>query len=149
MTPVARDVVVDASVSAAWVLPDETSRETEQLLSDIMDHRTRLVVPFLWEYEMLNVIRGATARKRLPEHEAKKALHLLSELPAELVSLNGESRPAVFEAALRHNLSIYDAAYWTLADARGITLFSADEDLLALKSSFPWIKPIAEYPRKL
>jgi predicted nucleic acid-binding protein len=137
-----RETVIDASVSAAWILPDETSPASEKLLRDVLEGRTRLVEPALWEYEMLNVLQGAMARHRMDEHGAKKAVHLLSQVPVEIVPMDGESRPAVLEACLRHGLSAYDAAYLVLADLRGISLLSADSDLLSLRSRFSWIKSI-------
>ncbi len=137
-----RDTVIDASVSASWFIPDEATPASEKLLKEVLEGRTRLVEPALWEYEILNVLRGAVARRRMGEHEAKKAVHLLSQVPVEIVPMDGESRTAVLEACLRHGLSAYDAAYLVLADLRGISLLSADPDLLSQRSRFTWIKPI-------
>jgi predicted nucleic acid-binding protein len=102
-------------------------------------------VPTLWHYETVNVLRSAVLRKRLSEPAAKKALHLLSEIPVEVVDPERQGRPAILEAALRHRLSAYDACYLALADARGVGLVTADSDLVALRKVFPWVVPLDEY----
>lgn len=137
-----KEVTIDASVSAAWVLPDESTPASEKLLGEVLEGRVQLVEPALWEYEMLNILKGAIARHRMDEHKAKKALHLLSQIPMETVFLDAESRSAVLEACVKHGLSAYDAAYLALADLRGISLISADKDILSLRSRFSWIKAV-------
>ena len=139
------EIVIDCSVSATWVLPDEASARSERLLAQAFDEKVRLLVPALWHYETLNLLRSAVLRKRLDEAEAKKALHFLSEIPIETVSPEHQSRPAILDAALRHGLSGYAATYLVLADARGLSLLTADSDFLALRKVFPWIIPLASY----
>ena len=51
-------LVVDCSVSAGWYLPDEFSDMGQNLLRRIMEGRDSLILPELWWYENLNVLRG-------------------------------------------------------------------------------------------
>ena len=139
------EVVIDCSVSAAWILPDELSARSEKLLARVLAGEIRLVVPTLWHYESVNLLRNAVLRRRLTEPAAKQALHLLSEIPLETVDPIQHGRSAILETALRHRLSAYDASYLALADARGIGLLTGDSDLIALRKVFPWIAPLAEY----
>jgi predicted nucleic acid-binding protein len=139
------EIVIDCSVSATWVLPGELSARAERLLAQVLDGEIRLFVPTLWHYEILNLLRSAVLRKRITEPEAKKALHLLSEIPMEVVDPALQGRPAILEAALRHRLSAYDATYLALADSRGIGLVTADSDLITLRKLYPWIVPLDEY----
>jgi predicted nucleic acid-binding protein len=139
------DIVIDCSVSAAWVLPGESSERSERVLADALDGKVGLVVPTLWHYESLNLLRSAVLRKRLGEPDAKKALHLLSQIPMTVVDPEGQGRPAILEAALRHRLSAYDASYLALADGRGIGLLTADRDLIGMRKLLPWITPLDEY----
>ena len=139
------EFVIDCSVSATWVLPDELGARSERLLAQALDGEVRLLVPTLWHYESLNLLRSAVLRNRLTEPEAKKALHLLSEIPMEVVDPNLQGRPAILEAALRHNLSAYDASYLALADSHGVGLLTADSDLITLRRLFKWILPLEEY----
>jgi predicted nucleic acid-binding protein len=90
---------------------------------------------------MLNILRGSVVRKRLPEHEAKRALHLLLDVPIKLIPLDNESRFSILEASLRFGLSVYDAAYLSLADQRGLPLLTADKKILSLITHFSWIHP--------
>ena len=48
-------VVIDASFSAAWFLPDEQSPSAEQILEEAIAGRLVLCVPSLWDYEMSNL----------------------------------------------------------------------------------------------
>lgn len=139
------ELVIDCSVSATWVLPGELSARSERLLAQALDGEVRLLVPTLWHYESLNLLRSAVLRKRLTEPEAKKALHLLSEIPMEVVDPDLQGRPVILEAALRHRLSAYDASYLALADSRGVGLLTADSDLITLRKLFKWIVPLKEY----
>ena len=141
----ATEIVIDCSVSAAWVLPGEFDAHAERLLARTLDGEIRMVVPSLWHYESLNLLRSAVLRKRLAEPEAKKALHLLSEIPMEVVDPVLQGRPAILEAALRHRLSAYDATYLALADSRGIGLVTGDSDLISLRRQYPWIVPLSGY----
>jgi predicted nucleic acid-binding protein len=139
------ELVIDCSVSATWVLPGELSARSERLLTQALDGEVRLLVPTLWHYESLNLLRSAVLRKRLTEPEAKKALHLLSEIPMEVVDPDLQGRPVILEAALRHRLSAYDASYLALADSRGVGLLTADSDLITLRRLFKWIVPLDNY----
>lgn len=124
----ARGFVVDASVSAAWVLPDEATAFTAAAL-----HATaagHVWVPVLWGLEMTNLLQSAQRRRRIGA--AKRAelaaglaalrLHVCRE-PVALVALDA--------LAAEHGLTAYDACYLELALRRRLPLATLDADLLA------------------
>lgn len=120
--------VVDASVSAAWFLPDEATAYTRAAL-----HATAIStvwVPTLWLPEMANLLHGAqrrrriTAAKRAELAAAATALRLkVCREPVSLLTLDA--------LAADHALSAYDACYLELALRRRLPLATLDQGLLA------------------
>ena len=140
-----REVVIDGSVSASWLFPDEHTKASEKLLEKALGGTLRIVVPELWRYEMLNVLRTAVVRERIGEQVAMRALTLLRSIPVEIVPAEVQGQTAILTCALRLGLSAYDAAYFSLAEGRGIDLVSADHDLLKLGRQFPWIVSVRQF----
>ncbi len=125
-------VVIDASFSAAWFLPDEQSPPAEQILEGAISGRKILCVPSLWDYEMSNLLLMAIRRKRLPAACRTEVLELLASLPIKHRdhpdSLTSER---IFDLAQTHSLSAYDAAYLELADRFRCPLITSDAKLQA------------------
>jgi predicted nucleic acid-binding protein len=124
------------------MLQDEFSGQAEAVLRKIVEGQFQLVQPELWWYETINLLRSAILRKRMTETGARKALFFLKEIPLEHVPIARENEFMVLENAIRHQLTGYDAAYFTLAQERGATLLTADRDLLALRKSYSFIAPL-------
>lgn len=124
----ARAFVVDASVSAAWFLPNEATADTEAALQATA---TREVwVPALWLLEIGNLLLSAQRRKRITADKRRELAGAAAQLrikvdrePVGIVILD--------ELASRYALSAYDAAYLELALRRRLPLATLDEALLA------------------
>ena len=61
--------VLDASVTAAWLLPDEASEHTRRLYALIRRDEVEPQAPNLWQWECVNIIANgvdAAAFRRLP-----------------------------------------------------------------------------------
>lgn len=118
-------LIVDCSVSAAWVL-GEQGLHAARMLKAVADRGA--VVPPLWRIEMVNVLRSSIRRGRIDEAHAHRALGLLQELPIEVDgSLPGASE--LLALACRHGLTAYDACYLELAMRRGLALATLDTSL--------------------
>ncbi|MBC7735024.1 MAG: type II toxin-antitoxin system VapC family toxin [Bacteriovorax sp.] len=119
----AASFVVDASVSAAWFLPDEATARTEAALQATATHN--VWVPALWLLEVGNLLLSAQRRKRITADKrrelaaAASALHIRVDREAVTIS-------SVDELASRHGLTAYDAAYLELALRRGLPLATQD-----------------------
>ncbi len=125
-------VVADASFCGAWILEDEQSVKAEALLARLQDGTMTLRLPCLWQYEMMNLLRSATRRKRLDRKTAVLALHVLAELPGlEFDSPDHTARVSTLSLAWKHDLSSYDAAYLELAMRFRAPLYTADKQLAA------------------
>jgi len=144
---VSRDIVIDASVSATWILEDEGDKGSEGLLAAVLRGDVRLLQPTLWQYEMLNVVRSAVVRGRLSERKARQAVATLRAVPVQTVAPEEQGQADILSLALEMKLSAYDAAYVSLARQRGADLVSADQRILGLRSQLPWVRPLDEFCR--
>lgn len=126
-------VVADASYCGAWILEDESSAEAEALLERVETGEVGLLVPSLWKYEMLNLVRSACRRGRLDELGASAAQRALSQVPLEKVDVpDATAESEIHRLAQVHNLSAYDASHLELAIRFKVPLYTADK---ALKKS--------------
>ncbi|MGB0290673.1 MAG: type II toxin-antitoxin system VapC family toxin [Opitutales bacterium] len=125
-----KTAVVDTSVSASWILPDEQSELAEALLKEVIAGKLGLLQPVLWQYEMVNLIRSAHQRGRLTKAGAKAACSLWAKVFVhDLDSPDAFARQRTLELAMHYGLSGYDAAYLELAQRFVVPLYSADARL--------------------
>ena len=123
-----RAFVVDASVSAAWVLPDEATGFTAAALQATAGGE--VWVPVLWGLEMSNLLQSAQRRRRIG---AAKRAELAAGLAALRLQVCREPVALVTLDALAadQGLTAYDACYLELALRRRLPLATLDADLLA------------------
>jgi len=134
-------VVADCSACGGWYIQDESSKAAENLLERILKEEIQLVVPDLWWYESLNLLRSATARRRISEQASRRAFFHMEEIPIETIRVDRIGRARILDIAQRNTLSAYDATYLALAESMGIPLITNDRQLLDLRSRYPWIEP--------
>lgn len=119
--------VVDASVSAAWFLPDEATDYTRAALQATTTHA--VWVPSLWLPEMANLLHSAQRRRRITAAQrielAAAASGLRLQVCREPVSLQ-----TLDALAAEYALSAYDACYLELALRRQLPLATLDDALL-------------------
>lgn len=120
-------LVVDASIAAAWVLPDEDNTAADAILHLVAAEGA--VAPCLIWHELRNILLMAARRGRLPEAEIVPSLLRLRRLPLESVDMAAGGDVGVVALAARHRLTAYDAAYLALAQNRALPLATADRAL--------------------
>lgn len=115
-------IVVDANVVATVLLDDgEQGQRARDRLSDEW-----LTAPELIDLEVASVLRRLCAGAQLDPARATQALADLDDLRLERVP----HRPLLRRCwELRHNVSVYDAAYVALAEILDVTLLTADQRL--------------------
>ena len=120
--------IVDASISAAWFLPDEATKQTEAMLHATATHE--VWVPALWLLEVGNLLLSAQRRTR---RTADKRRELAAAATALRIKVDREpvAIRALDDIAARHGLTAYDAAYLELALRRGLPLGTLDGALIA------------------
>ncbi|MEJ7786188.1 MAG: type II toxin-antitoxin system VapC family toxin [Solirubrobacteraceae bacterium] len=115
-------IVVDASVLAPALADDGPD-------GDIARARLRgetLAAPDLIDLETTSVIRRLARIGQLDERRANLALMDLVELPLR----RAQHRPLLRRCwELRHNLTVYDAAYVVIAEALEVRVLTADARL--------------------
>ena len=123
-------IVVDASVLAFMLLyGDERGRKARVVLwRDI-----EWVAPEHWKAEVFSVVRGLTLGGKIPEDQAELAVGRLPQIGIEPVPLD-ELLPRMWE--LRARISGYDSPYVALAEARDLTLVTADGRLARAATDF-------------
>lgn len=117
--------VVDASIAAAWLLPDEENIEAEAALTrlEIED----AFVPDLFWHEMRNILLVAERRRRITTEDILGCLVRLESLP--LRTMVDDDHQTIIRLARKHQLSGYDAAYLALALAQAVPLATMDAKL--------------------
>ena len=120
-----RLAVIDASVAAAWVMRDEGHREATALLESYQSEELRFLAPSLWQYEVASALRKAVASGRASPDEGFTSLELLLGVQIEFTPLD-QLAPRCWEIALTRGLSIYDASYVALAEARACEFYTRD-----------------------
>lgn len=129
--------VLDASITAAWLLPDETHAMADAAEERMLhDHA---VVPAVWALEVHNLLLVCERRGRHSRETTDAILANLSDYP---IFEDAEGSGAIMLELARQNLlSIYDASYLELAMRLKIPLATLDKALqrAAAKHDVPLI----------
>lgn len=124
-----RQFVLDASVAAAWCLPDAVNDYSEAVL-ELLSSEAEALVPPLWSFEITNVLLMALREKRIRQGAVNR---LLSSLDALNITVDAPGRERgldrLIAMALSNGLTTYDAAYLELALRRGVPLATLDKSL--------------------
>ena len=123
--------VLDASVTAAWLLPDEHTEGARKLYARLRGGTIDVHAPELWLAECGNVIASAVKRKRVAKADAIVLWAVLDLIRSrvECHALVTTQWRAVLMLAVDEALSIYDASYLWLAMSLNLPLFTQDAAL--------------------
>ncbi|HSI55855.1 MAG: type II toxin-antitoxin system VapC family toxin [Ramlibacter sp.] len=125
--------VLDSSVTAAWLLPDQASDHTRRLYARIRRDEVEPQAPNLWQWECSNLLANGVRAGRIPA-SAIEGLWSVLEAVRHRVDLH-ELAPAQHKAALGiamdSGLSAYDASYVWLARSLNLPLLTFDARLVA------------------
>lgn len=114
--------VIDASVAACWLFPDEGSAIADAARERMVAETA--VVPAIWWFEIRNVLLVGERRNRIEPAQTTRALLLLSRLQIEVDRAADDA--VLIGLARRHQLSAYDAAYLELALRQDVPLATLD-----------------------
>jgi predicted nucleic acid-binding protein len=116
--------VVDASVAAKWLLPEQHTERAEILL----ERGTSLLAPDLLYAEVANVLWKRVVRGEVTEDVAADALSLLLRVDLA-VTAAANLAPQAFAVACELRLTVYDSLYVALALESNTPLVTADRRL--------------------
>ena len=117
--------VLDASVAASWLFPDEDHPDAAAALARL--EAEDAFVPPHWWFEIRNTLLIGERRGRMTEQRTSYSLYQLSRM-----RIRGAPQPDetdVFALARRYRLTFYDATYLELAQRHDIALATLDYDL--------------------
>ena len=118
-------IVLDASVVAAFLLPDENSEWADRVVIRATENGG--LVPLIFPAEIRNILLVAERRGRIEEKGLDKDLADFGTL-----SIYEDTEPNwgdTLALARRHRLTIYDALYLELAARRDASLATLDRAL--------------------
>lgn len=120
--------VLDASVTAAWLLPDAASEHTRRLYTLIRRDEVEPQAPNLWQWECSNLISSGVHSGRIPPASVEGLWGVLEAIRhrVELHELAPAQHKAVLDVALDTGLPTFDAAYLWLARSLRLPLATFD-----------------------
>lgn len=119
--------VIDASIVACWLFPDEHHPVADAARLRAADDK--LVAPAVWWFEVRNLLVTNERRGRIDPAHTAEALALLAGLRVPLDQSPDDTM--LLALARKHRLSVYDAAYLELALRERIPLATLDRQLAA------------------
>jgi predicted nucleic acid-binding protein len=123
-------VVLDSSVTLAWLYSDELTDPVRQVFDRVT--ATRAWVPSLWRLEVANSLHMAVRRRRI---DAAFRDASLADLALMSIGTDPDTDAFAWSTTLQlaesHALSLYDAAYLELAQRLALPLATLDEELRA------------------
>ena len=126
-----KQIVIDASVAAAWVLPDEQSGAASDLYAQACVQEGLFIAPQLWLWETGNLLVSGVLRKRIATEHVETARQILADT---LIALDQTPSTHLLQQtsrlALKHKLTFYDASYLELVLRLNGQLASMDPALV-------------------
>ena len=121
-------IVLDASITLAWLFEDE---HTDQVLATISHvYLGGASVPPLWRYEVANGLQMATRRQRITPDYRTRCFDKIDELP---IKIDQDGLDEIWSVTVKladlYRLTVYDAAYLELAQRRRLPLVTLDAAL--------------------
>ncbi|HEY4360677.1 MAG TPA: type II toxin-antitoxin system VapC family toxin [Bryobacteraceae bacterium] len=116
-------IVLDASVVVELLT---NGKSADSLRRSLAASNESFLVPHLLDVEVASALRNLAAGRRIDSHRSQEFLDGLAALPAERYS-HIPLLSRMWE--LRHNFTVYDAAYIALAEATDSILYTCDEKL--------------------
>jgi len=123
-------LVLDSSVTLAWLYSDELAPGTQKVFDQVVTAGAR--VPSLWRLEVANSLQGGVRRGRISKEFRDAALTDLGLLNIKIDSdTDTFAWSTTLRLAERCSLTLYDAAYLELAQRLELPLATLDQELRA------------------
>lgn len=140
-------IVVDASVGAKWIFPEQHSDLALALVEWAARDRISMASPPLIRFEITSVV---CKRVRKPTGgialgDGITALDAFFEFPVDLYAPRDLNERAL-TLAVGYGFGIYDAHYVALAQSLGCDLWTADDGILdKARGRLPFVKDLATF----
>jgi len=126
-------LVLDTSVTATWLLPDEHDDASRRAYARLRRGAVEAHAPELWLWECGNIIANSVKRRRVTPADALLTWSVLDAIRSrvDLASFAPAQVRACLVLAMDHGLSIHDSAYLWLALSLKLPLLTHDKRLAA------------------
>ena len=124
-------LIIDASVALKWFIEEENSHKA-LLLRDKISNDITPIVPTLFFYEIINVLRYKT---EFGINDIKKVLESLIDFQFVIEDPEKELMEKTIDLAFKYGTTIYDASYLALGEKYDTKLITADKKLVEKISS--------------
>jgi predicted nucleic acid-binding protein len=121
-----RSVVVDASLAAAWVLPEEQSERSLALADSWIEAYVHMCAPGPFAAELTNALHQRVRRGEMTLSAASAALQAIGRFEVELIEEPGVPDRALALAAALGRPSTYDCYYLALAERLDCEYWTGD-----------------------
>jgi predicted nucleic acid-binding protein len=123
--------VLDASVTAAWLLPDEHTQASQRAYALLRSGTVDVHAPEGWLWECGNLIASGVRSGRIDKPDALLLWNVLDAVRTrvELAVLEPAQVRACLQLAMDSGLSLHDASTLWLAASLRIPLLTHDADL--------------------
>jgi len=123
------DYVFDSSFIGAIIIPDEKNPRVDKMWAGIGEEEKIFIPSLLW-YEITNIFKNLTRRKRFKNDEVMQLFPQLDAIRMTCDYTSGiEYSKKLLDLCNDYNLSSYDAAYLELAERKKAILCTMDEGL--------------------
>ena len=139
-------IVIDASIVFKWVVEEEYTAESRDMLVDWRSNRTRMLAPALLMSEVANALYQRIRRGELTLAETQQLLRTVQISGIEIL----DHDPQIHTRALKlaHHFSLratYDAHYLALAESLDCEMWTTDERLWnSVRAAVGWVRWIGE-----
>jgi predicted nucleic acid-binding protein len=121
-------LILDSSVTLAWIYGDETTEAIRQVFDVVADDGA--VVPALWRLEVANSLTMAIRKRRIDPDFRRAALADIALLDITTdQQTDSYAWTDTLNLADHFNLTVYGAAYLELARRRMLPLATLDQEL--------------------
>ncbi|MEM1509151.1 MAG: type II toxin-antitoxin system VapC family toxin [Thermofilaceae archaeon] len=120
------EVVIDASVVVKWFVEEEGSSKALEVRDQYINGELKFIAPELFAFEVLNALRY---KGLFSLEELKSVAEALDAFSFELYSLRGKYARLTVDVAHENDITIYDAAYVSLAILKNTCVYTTDAKL--------------------
>lgn len=136
-------IIIDASVAAKWLLPDEADFIADSIKKAFADRQIVIVVPIFIFYEVNNLLKSAVLSNRISSQDSLNFYENFLTLNFNIYSSKLLLK-VTLQTALKLDISSYDAAYVALAEHLQIPFYTTDEKLVK-KAKSSLVKNLSDY----
>lgn len=137
-------IVIDASVIIKWFIEEHDSEIANQVKEDYQKQIIDLSTPDLLSYEVLNVLRF---KPSMGENDLCKVAKDLEDFQLEKFTFEGDTAKKTVKLSLKYGITVYDAAYVSLAAFHKSCFLTADEKLTTKLQKQEKVLLLKTYPK--